>query len=125
MIDVCSVCHINVATFCLAQDVDHNDEQEDDNDIPPNIPPLPQSHLQALQNRTPDNKGNVAKIVSQFQEAATISNVNISFTVLFFRTSSQHYLVLYYLLMSYFMVILYVAVIDETHSYCRTTGHRN
>lgn len=74
-------CHINVASsFCLTQDVDHNDENEEDtNDIPPNIPPLPQSHLQALQNRTPDNKGNVAKIVSQFQEVVNNSNVNIFF----------------------------------------------
>lgn len=43
-----------------------------DHDVPPNIPPLPQSHLQALQNRgTIDNKNSsVAKIISQFQEAA-------------------------------------------------------
>ncbi|KAJ8959796.1 hypothetical protein NQ318_011528 [Aromia moschata] len=61
-------------------DVDHNDEKEVDrsndtphHDVPPNIPPLPQSHLQALQNRALD-KGSVAKIVSQFQEAANNSN---------------------------------------------------
>ncbi|XP_076265971.1 par-3 family cell polarity regulator isoform X3 [Rhynchophorus ferrugineus] len=41
-------------------------------DTPPNIPPLPQGHLQALQqNRSPDRTlGSVAKIVSQFQEAS-------------------------------------------------------
>ncbi|XP_023311786.1 partitioning defective 3 homolog isoform X3 [Anoplophora glabripennis] len=56
-------------------DVEHSNEREVDRstdnsniDVPPNIPPLPQSHLQALQNRTPD-KGSVAKIISQFQEA--------------------------------------------------------
>ncbi|KAJ8975287.1 hypothetical protein NQ317_004423 [Molorchus minor] len=62
-------------------DIDHNSEREVDrsndnsnnNDVPPNIPPLPQSHLQALQNRTPD-KGSVAKIISQFQEAANNNN---------------------------------------------------
>ncbi|KAJ8934997.1 hypothetical protein NQ314_013068 [Rhamnusium bicolor] len=61
-------------------DIDHNDEREVDratdnsnNDVPPNIPPLPQSHLQALQNRTPD-RGSVAKIISQFQEAANNSS---------------------------------------------------
>lgn len=80
---ICSILsHIcSLFFFCLAQDVDHNDEQEEDNDIPPNIPPLPQSHLQALQNRTPDSKGNVAKIVSQFQEAVNSSNVNINIIV--------------------------------------------
>ncbi|XP_074029775.1 partitioning defective 3 homolog isoform X3 [Leptinotarsa decemlineata] len=54
-------------------DVDlKNDREERNEDIPPNIPPLPQSHLQALHNRTPD-KGSVAKIISQFQEAANSS----------------------------------------------------
>ncbi|XP_030754620.1 partitioning defective 3 homolog [Sitophilus oryzae] len=46
-------------------------------DTPPNIPPLPQSHLQALhQNRTPERlvASSVAKIVSQFQEAANNSH---------------------------------------------------
>ncbi|XP_028144226.1 partitioning defective 3 homolog B isoform X1 [Diabrotica virgifera virgifera] len=43
-------------------------EEEAPEDIPPTIPPLPQSHLQALQNRTPE-KGSVAKIISQFQDA--------------------------------------------------------
>ncbi|XP_066260845.1 partitioning defective 3 homolog isoform X2 [Euwallacea similis] len=42
-------------------------------DIPPNIPPLPQSHL--LQNRSPEKPlGSVAKIISQFQEAAILNN---------------------------------------------------
>uniref|UniRef100_A0AAR5PPY5 PDZ domain-containing protein n=1 Tax=Dendroctonus ponderosae TaxID=77166 RepID=A0AAR5PPY5_DENPD len=47
---------------------------ESNRDIPPNIPPLPQSHL--LHSRSPLEKpiGSVAKIVSQFQEAATLSN---------------------------------------------------
>ncbi|KAG5889507.1 hypothetical protein JTB14_008996 [Gonioctena quinquepunctata] len=48
------------------------DREERSEDVPPNIPPLPQSHLQALQNRSPD-KGSVAKIISQFQEAVTNS----------------------------------------------------
>lgn len=74
--------HLYVAYyFCLEQDVDHNDEQEDNTDIPPNIPPLPQSHLQALQNRTPESKGNVAKIVSQFQEAANNVNIYVLFEI--------------------------------------------
>ncbi|CAH1122583.1 unnamed protein product [Ceutorhynchus assimilis] len=42
-------------------------------DIPPNIPPLPQSHL--ILNRSPEKStGSVAKIISQFQEAANSSN---------------------------------------------------
>ncbi|KAK5645359.1 hypothetical protein RI129_006659 [Pyrocoelia pectoralis] len=36
-------------------------------DVPPNIPPLPQSHLQ---QRTPDKGNSVARIISQFQEAS-------------------------------------------------------
>ncbi|CAG9829194.1 unnamed protein product [Diabrotica balteata] len=53
-----------------AMDVDLKEvrEEESPEDIPPTIPPLPQSHLQALQNRTPE-KGSVAKIISQFQDA--------------------------------------------------------
>ncbi|CAG9862456.1 unnamed protein product [Phyllotreta striolata] len=43
-------------------------EEETNDDVPPTIPPLPQSHLQALQNRTPE-KNSVAKIISQFQDA--------------------------------------------------------
>ncbi|XP_044753306.1 partitioning defective 3 homolog isoform X3 [Coccinella septempunctata] len=43
-------------------------------DTPPTIPPLPQSHLQALQNRTPERGGTVAKIVSQFQDTSTAFN---------------------------------------------------
>ncbi|XP_060527613.1 partitioning defective 3 homolog B isoform X2 [Cylas formicarius] len=63
--------------------IDETEEKEDERnaerfnsntDVPPNIPPLPQSHLQALQNRTPEKGGSVAKIISQFQEAANISN---------------------------------------------------
>ncbi|KAL3268984.1 hypothetical protein HHI36_008070, partial [Cryptolaemus montrouzieri] len=38
------------------------------NDTPPIIPPLPQSHLQALQNRTPERGGAVVKIVSHIQD---------------------------------------------------------
>lgn len=49
--------------------------------MPPNIPPLPQSHLQALQNRSPEkannSSGSVAKIISQFQEAANLNNTVI------------------------------------------------
>ncbi|KAF5272242.1 hypothetical protein FQA39_LY01324 [Lamprigera yunnana] len=50
-----------------------DDEQEPERlrnlDIPPNIPPLPQSHLQS---RTPDKNNSVARIISQFQEAANV-----------------------------------------------------
>lgn len=42
--------------------------------MPPNIPPLPQSHLQA---RTPDKGNAVARIISQFQEASNVSKVFI------------------------------------------------
>ncbi|XP_044271539.1 partitioning defective 3 homolog B-like isoform X4 [Tribolium madens] len=51
------------------KEVEDSAEVVNGNDVPPNIPPLPQSHLQALQNRSEKN-GSVAKIVSQFQEAA-------------------------------------------------------
>ncbi|KYB25547.1 hypothetical protein TcasGA2_TC034318 [Tribolium castaneum] len=51
------------------KEVEDSSEVVNGNDVPPNIPPLPQSHLQALQNRSEKN-GSVAKIVSQFQEAA-------------------------------------------------------
>lgn len=72
--------------FSRTQGIEETDEREDpitaelfssesNRDIPPNIPPLPQSHL--LHSRSPLEKpiGSVAKIVSQFQEAATLSNV--------------------------------------------------
>ncbi|XP_057664576.1 partitioning defective 3 homolog isoform X2 [Diorhabda carinulata] len=51
-------------------DVDLKEVREEDaiEDIPPSIPPLPQSHIQALQNRTTPEKGSVAKIISQFQD---------------------------------------------------------
>lgn len=42
------------------------------NPIPPAIPPLPSSH--DLHKMTPERKGSVAKIVSQFQEAAKNSS---------------------------------------------------
>ncbi|CAH1115363.1 unnamed protein product [Psylliodes chrysocephalus] len=53
-------------------DVDLKEVREEvpTDDVPPTIPPLPQSHLQALQNRTPE-KGSVAKIISQFQDVFT------------------------------------------------------
>lgn len=44
-------------------------------ETPPNIPPLPQSHLQTQRAKTPEKGSSVAKIISQFQEAANISNV--------------------------------------------------
>lgn len=50
-------------------------------DSPPTIPPLPQGHLQALQNRTPERGGTVAKIVSQFQDTPTSCNVIRCFTL--------------------------------------------
>lgn len=65
------------------QGVDENIEKEEeertalvakDDETPP-IPPLPQGHLQ--RSRTPDKSSSVAKIISQFQEAANINNVNI------------------------------------------------
>ncbi|KAJ3642201.1 hypothetical protein Zmor_025006 [Zophobas morio] len=56
------------------KEVDQVAEVVNGNDVPPNIPPLPQSHLQALQNRAAEKNGSVAKIISQFQEAANISN---------------------------------------------------
>ncbi|CAH1963696.1 unnamed protein product [Acanthoscelides obtectus] len=46
-------------------------EDEDEEECPPSVPPLPQTHLQALRNlRSPDSKGSVAEIVSRFQEQA-------------------------------------------------------
>ena len=70
-----------ISTVVVTQDseqekeVDQVAEVVNGNDVPPNIPPLPQSHLQALQNRAAEKNGSVAKIISQFQEAANISNV--------------------------------------------------
>lgn len=66
------------------QGIEEADEKEEPmihsnghQETPPNIPPLPQSHL--LQNRSHENLiGSVAKIVSQFQEAASI-NHNVIF----------------------------------------------
>ncbi|KAL1498257.1 hypothetical protein ABEB36_009084 [Hypothenemus hampei] len=44
-------------------------------DVPPNIPPLPQSHLLQNNRSVPEKPvGSVAKIVSQFQEAVNSSN---------------------------------------------------
>jgi hypothetical protein len=57
------------------KEVEQQTEAVNGNDVPPNIPPLPQSHLQALQNRAAEKNGSVAKIISQFQEAASINNV--------------------------------------------------
>lgn len=52
-------------------DTEKDEDQELDRlrnlDVPPNIPPLPQSHLQT---RTPDKNNAVARIISQFQEAS-------------------------------------------------------
>jgi partitioning defective protein 3 len=56
------------------KEVEQQTEAVNGNDVPPNIPPLPQSHLQALQNRAAEKNGSVAKIISQFQEAASINN---------------------------------------------------
>ncbi|KAI4461048.1 partitioning defective 3 related [Holotrichia oblita] len=47
-----------------------NEATRDEN-MPPTIPPLPQSHLQL---RSPDKNNAVSKIISQFQEAANTSN---------------------------------------------------
>ncbi|KAF5279144.1 hypothetical protein FQR65_LT03390 [Abscondita terminalis] len=49
------------------KDEDQESERLRDIDVPPNIPPLPQCHLQA---RTPDKNNSVARIISQFQEAS-------------------------------------------------------
>lgn len=73
---------------CHKQDAEGNEEKEEthqsgetskETEVPPNIPPLPQSHLQAQRARTPEKGSSVAKIISQFQEAANISNVNVVF----------------------------------------------
>lgn len=73
-------------TFSLPnQGIEEADEKEElmihsngHQETPPNIPPLPQSHL--LQNRSHENLiGSVAKIVSQFQEAANINHNVILF----------------------------------------------
>lgn len=68
--------------FYVIQDADSISEKEEsqveevanENDVPPNIPPLPQSHLQRTQ-QSPEKSGSVAKIISQFQEAVNVSNV--------------------------------------------------
>lgn len=67
----------------IVQDAESNAEKEEsqsgetskETEVPPNIPPLPQSHLQGQRTRTPEKGSSVAKIISQFQEAANISNV--------------------------------------------------
>lgn len=50
------------------------EEVVNENDVPPNIPPLPQSHLQRTP-QSPEKGSSVAKIISQFQEAVNVSNV--------------------------------------------------
>ncbi|CAH1156234.1 unnamed protein product [Phaedon cochleariae] len=53
-------------------DVDLKDDREERTvEVPPNIPPLPQSHLQALQSRSPDKGSSVAKFISQYEEGAS------------------------------------------------------
>lgn len=52
------------------------EEVANENDVPPNIPPLPQSHLQRTQQtQQAEKSGSVARIISQFQEAVNVSNV--------------------------------------------------
>ncbi|XP_031349365.1 partitioning defective 3 homolog isoform X2 [Photinus pyralis] len=46
---------------------DRDSERLHNSDVPPNIPPLPQSHLH---QRTPEKGNAVARIISQFQEAS-------------------------------------------------------
>lgn len=73
--------------FIVTQGVDENIEKEEENvieevkdeEVPP-IPPLPQSHLQRT-HTTADKNSAVAKIISQFQEASNISNVNQIFYI--------------------------------------------
>lgn len=60
----------------LVQGVEEIDKEEL-NDVPPNIPPLPHSHLQALQNRSPE-KGSVAKMISRFQEGGATNHINVN-----------------------------------------------
>ncbi|KRT85973.1 PDZ domain-containing protein, partial [Oryctes borbonicus] len=69
---------IIVQNGIVVQGVDESVEKEEevneatrDENTPPTIPPLPQCHLQS---RTPDKNNAVAKIISQFQEAANTSN---------------------------------------------------
>lgn len=61
-------------TDCISEKEESQvEEVAEDNDVPPNIPPLPQSHLQRTQQQqTPEKSGSVAKIISQFQEAANV-----------------------------------------------------
>lgn len=65
----------------IVQDADCISEKEEsqveevaeDHDVPPNIPPLPQSHLQRTQQQqSPEKSGSVAKIISQFREASNV-----------------------------------------------------
>lgn len=76
--------------LCITQDTESISEKEEtqaeentnDNDVPPNIPPLPQSHLQRTQQSL-EKSSSVAKIISQFQEAAAnVSNNVIILTVI-------------------------------------------
>lgn len=66
----------------FVQDVDAEKEEQGESepyvnsDVPPNIPPLPQSHLQA---RTPEKGNAVSRIISQFQEASNVSKVFFCF----------------------------------------------
>lgn len=60
---------------CIVQGADGSDSGKvtprslSPNPTPPTIPPLPINHHD-LNKHTPERKGSVAKIISQFQEAA-------------------------------------------------------
>lgn len=61
--------------FITIQDTEQQEteaQQKEGGHEQPPIPPLPQSHLQALQHRAVERSGSVAKIISQFQEANNV-----------------------------------------------------